>query len=429
VNIYESKRQVYVVDVSVILHCLRAEHLSLSYDIVCLVSAIHAIDRVLEKRPKKGYRKICLTMPVGNVEKLDTVRTKFESALEWLTHDKWQINFEKYPPLQKTILHQQEQLELLSGEVNFSHSALWSGGLDSFTGVFNYLSENPDARLLLVGSGCCPNDLHRLTCLGNDIKRCFPNKIRLLEVPLQIIEGHQKNSYARTRGLLFSTLGILAASKYTTTHKLLAFENGIGAINAPMIHQVFDDMSHSVHPLTLHLISEIYSILLEENLAIENPVLFDTKAQMCRKAVEYGCPEELLLNTHSCDSKGREPGTPHCGVCSSCILRRVSLRQSIGKEDNQYGNQTKNRMEEIHRLQTWAKETYVLLNEGTFPDYDSTEFWGVLQSKPDVSEIKVKLRELYRTYCNEVFNSIYDIAKVESNREQMAYIQKGLSYA
>jgi hypothetical protein len=110
------------------------------------------------------------------------------------------------------------------------------------------------------------------------------------------------------------------------SQSLWVHENGVGAVNLWLNEgQLGVDNARGVHPLSLIRMAEFLGLILPQPLAIKNPCQFSTKAQMCRVLQRPGL-EELIPLTVSCDSFPlRIRGVPQCGLCTSCLLRRLAL--------------------------------------------------------------------------------------------------------
>jgi len=127
----------------------------------------------------------------------------------------------------------------------------------------------------------------------------------------------------RSRGFVFILLGVACAA-LLGQHSLDIYENGVGAINLPFTKaEVGLDHSRSVHPLSLHYMSELISSLFGVAFSIRNPFLFSTKAQMCNILSGDGATD-FIFQTISCDHRHRRKPS-QCGYCSSCLLRRQAL--------------------------------------------------------------------------------------------------------
>jgi len=104
------------------------------------------------------------------------------------------------------------------------------------------------------------------------------------------------------------------------------YENGVGAINLPYTAaQTGAHGTRAMHPVTLRSAEALFGQVLDHKLAISNPSLYRTKADMCS-----ALPDELDTTiglTESCDTAFayRGSGASSCGRCTSCLLRRQSL--------------------------------------------------------------------------------------------------------
>lgn len=408
-NIFDKTSFLVSLNIQKLLNAFPYTLTALDTDILRIVAAIHGADRALPPRPQYGRRIITLTMPVKEYFRLCSIRRKMEAILNWLTHDEWSLCFQQ---IQGKQYPQAEQFDFSSvgeGE-RLSNVALWSGGLDALTGAYSYIAAHQNEGLCLVGSGCNREVFSLQKKVADDMRRHFHKRVQYCDIPLFVEKGRIKNKCARSRGLLFATVGLIFG-RHCKSNKLLVFENGIGAFNIPMTGQNFDEMSHSVHPVPLQMLSELFSELYELMHPIENPCLFHTKSQMCQEALSLGCTEELLLKTQTCDSIGREKGMPQCGVCSSCLIRRISLFQSIGKDDGTYGHQTKDREAGIKRFRTWAFRTQEEIQIGSYPPQTDEVFSEYIQLQKE-GNIHL-IAELVSQFCQEVIESLPFIEKKE----------------
>ena len=100
----------------------------------------------------------------------------------------------------------------------------------------------------------------------------------------------------------------------------------MGALNLPLNEsQLGVDNYRGVHPLSLISARDLFELVLERIIHIQNPFLFKTKAQMC-EGLPIAQLAHLVPQTVSCDGFAqRVTHTPQCGACTSCILRRQSL--------------------------------------------------------------------------------------------------------
>jgi hypothetical protein len=72
----------------------------------------------------------------------------------------------------------------------------------------------------------------------------------------------------------------------------------------------------------------------------QGPLLFRTKSEMCRSISDIEGAPEVASSTITCDSKPRKKydgeSVRHCGLCSSCILRRLSLAATGFEDQTRY---------------------------------------------------------------------------------------------
>lgn len=108
--------------------------------------------------------------------------------------------------------------------------------------------------------------------------------------------------------------------------ELRIYENGVGAINLPLTPaQIGVQATRSTHPLFLRMLTELLRLIFDCEFEITLPFSFSTKGEMCGNLNRS--PWGLLATkTVSCDGfPSRRLGGEHCGTCTSCILRRLSL--------------------------------------------------------------------------------------------------------
>ncbi len=292
-------------------------------DLLDLACSANILDRHVrrgppgtEAWPRQMDHALCLRRPEvwGSTEVHDALMR----LLHWMTEDQWSLVNTPGPVAQPA---RQMRLPLDHGDRKV---VLFSGGLDATAGTAMHL----DAGEALLGVAVETNSAmsayqkgvaSALMALGSGDLKVAPVTFH------RIGERRWEDASRRTRGLLFLVCGWVAARR-TRERTLLVFENGIGALNLPYTAAQSGCMtSRAVHPRTLHLAAELFSLIDESPFAVHNPYLNRTKGWMCSQlpataALACGLSE-------SCDlaAAGRSPLDRRCGRCSSCLLRRVSL--------------------------------------------------------------------------------------------------------
>lgn len=299
---------------------------SLVADLIDLGVAVYTADR-LSYRHLDTHNVIHIELPVRNPDILTSpaIHDLLQVTLRWYTEDDWIFEF----PLRQDEGRQaetQRRLPLFKPQYPVE-VALWSGGLDSFAGACNRLSNAQEKRLTLFGTGGNDYINHLQQDLAIRMESIFPGRIKVINIPIRSsgTKNIKKNSLCRARGFVFLLLGA-ACALLEGQRNLYLYENGVGAINLPYrASEVGIAHSRAVHPTSLVMMSKLISTILGEHFDFHNPFIFQTKAQMCR--VLSTIPSLWLHhNTVSCDSMHRKKGNPRqCGYCTSCLLRRQAL--------------------------------------------------------------------------------------------------------
>ncbi len=207
---------------------------------------------------------------------------------------------------------------------------LFSGGLDSLAGNVVALKENPELHYVCVSATPNRRQEHRQKEQVRSL-RTLPNRsLTHVRIPCWLESASEvpQEPTRRTRGFLFLALGAVCALS-AGTDRLFLYENGVGAINLPYERTpVGIPNSRSVHPWTLLLVARFLQALTEKQFCIENASVFQTKAEMCaHPAVQNMAP---VIATTSCDGSFplQRSRQPQCGLCTSCLLRRLALENS-----------------------------------------------------------------------------------------------------
>lgn len=298
-------------------------------DAVDVAAAVHLADRkVVRGRGNRGWaRDLRLRLPVRclDVWQSAPVRDALFSVLQFATQDNWELEFTERAS-EGRVSETQEHLSLgVAGEP--CEVSLYSGGLDSYAGLVSACKACPEIRHVCVSVTGNPRHLQRQREQLDLLQRTFNTRITHIPVGyhLRSAERQRQERTRRTRGVLFLMVGAVAAL-IAGRAELFLDENGVGAINLPQDgSQIGIDVSRSVHPVTLALVSELVSLLCQEKFTIHNRCIFLTKAEMCRHGAVL-LAAEGIGSTFSCDGfPVRRSRLAQCGFCTSCILRRQAL--------------------------------------------------------------------------------------------------------
>ena len=299
---------------------------AIAVDLLEIALMVHTVDRTIMPSPLRQCR-IQVEFPVRCVDIFNQhhVQRALNEILDWYTGYDWHFHFQQRDLYSRPSEDPQLfQWNTTSHEIDV---ALWSGGLDCLAGLFNRAYENEDRHFVLCGTGSnkVVHKLQKRIFQGLPEELAWRTKLSQVSYHMKTIRGVLSDSpRARSRGFVFMLIGSVCAL-LEGQRELQVYENGIGAINLRFRDsEIGLNHAHSVHPLSLKMLSDWLTDLLGEPFVLRNPFLFWTKAQMCEILVEKNALE-LAYRTETCDRKHRKSGAKQCGRCSSCILRRQAF--------------------------------------------------------------------------------------------------------
>lgn len=343
----------------------------LAQDFLCIASCIYAADKAVPRdgAEDKWTRHLAIEIPVEHVNTWSGVGDALSNCIGFLTGDRWEISFRHAEKrlIQKKARKRLPRYNRPKGQA----VCLFSGGLDSFIGVVDWLIENPTERLLLVGhydrhvSG--PGADQR--ALRDACRQRYGNRFELAQTQVGLSTGGADTNF-RSRSLLFLALGCYFAEILAEGTPVLIPENGPIALNFPLTPARRGSCStRTVHP---HFVESLNRIL--ERVGIRNPIRnpyeLKTKGEMVDDCRDQDFLSSAYALTRSCakanhreawsDRKARS-----CGVCVPCLFRRASLHSS-GRDDEAYGK----RIEAVTSLENTPVDVLALL---AFVRKDPTE--------------------------------------------------------
>ena len=316
------------------LWLLRETFPTLIDDLLDVAMAIYVADRLLKRRRVEGSwqpRQLRVVIPVADPDRWATLKSKLCELLSWLTTDDWELEF-----VLRTTAQRNRPASVVPPRLpERPFVALYSGGLDSLAGAVAQALDPAFDAAVLVGAQAG----HRLkglqvrqhAALAASLPHLRWERLRGFKHPYRprhlgnwdIPEQSQEKSQ-RSRAFLFMVFGAVTAFAYRSD-TLYVYENGIGAINLPYTPSFRGaDMTRAMHPLTLLRAGQFFSDLFGTPFRIENPSLWRTKGEMCQQVHAEGLGDLIGL-TRSCDSFPLREARDQCGLCTSCLLRRLSL--------------------------------------------------------------------------------------------------------
>jgi 7-cyano-7-deazaguanine synthase in queuosine biosynthesis len=300
----------------------------LAVDLLRLAVATYGADKSEQRDHERDRwtRTLELRVAVSEPERWRASAQDFESALRFLTNDRWSIRVRSDGEAGGPA----EQL--------FPADAvcLFSGGLDSLTGAIDLLEAGN--RVMLVGhydsNPLKPRQIHLFKALrdhyGADRVAHRPFYLRLAgandKQARPLPSGREPTT--RSRSFLFISAAAVVASAHGLD-RIHMPENGYIGLNIPLEASRLGACStRTTHPHFMNLLSEAFdSVGL--TIAIENPFRLNTKAEALGDCQNQDLLRSLIESSISCahPEVGRwsREGYGNCGYCYPCIMRRVSL--------------------------------------------------------------------------------------------------------
>lgn len=398
-------------------------------DLIILAMSIFAIDK---KVPRKDFddnwtRQIELYLPVIEIDKWNNVKQRLEEMLNFLSGDKWKINFreskEKYRGNKVN-----KKYKLIKKE-DFDCVSLFSGGLDSFCGALKLLNENK--RTCFIGFKEYKMLGGRQNEIFQNINEAFPgiNKELILfntnpGIPLN--KNGEKNNLgaeitSRSRSFLFLA-GALAVASIIGDVPVYIPENGFIGINVPLTDsRVGSCSTRTTHPYFINRFNEILSDIGITN-KILNPYALKSKGEIVEEVSDLDVFNKTAYKTiscsHPCQSRYDKLQTPmNCGYCYPCLIRRASMNKInyLKDEYNPYNKLSKMFIENNNSVEGKAKDLkavmYSLNRYIKHIDNDNYINRLLLKTgKLELDEIK-KYNRVYRVSMEEIKNMIVELDK------------------
>ena len=276
------------------------------------------------KRNEDCYKTVVVEVDVVNIEIMKLIENKLSNLIRFMTNgENWEIKFKQTE--KKHLDINMKQLGLFQSEIN--SIALLSGGLDAMAGASQELNNNT----LYVTYATNDTEVSKAKNTFDVIKKGSPNSEHVIVEKKQF--AIKKHSTQRTRSLIFLGSALLYADYYKVP-TIKIYENGIMSLNPTF--EFRRKVTKTTHPRTLFYINDILKTV-GINITVINPFCFMTKAEVIDLIPNEW--NDLLKNSKTCSkmpgSKGfqnrKKSGICHCGICTACILRQISVCSSLKK--------------------------------------------------------------------------------------------------
>lgn len=287
------------------------------YDLLLVAAAVNFCDWSFKRSAHCWERAFEVRIPVHEPARWNDapVLNALHRVLQFLTGDKWLIEFvaRKHacePPLEQS-------LQLSNGRAVLA----FSNGLDSHSVAGWFAAENG------------PDSLIRVRVGRGDKTR--PRKVPFTAVPFKVTPfGNNHETSGRGRGFKFAATSGLAAS-LSNVSDIIVPESGSGALGPVLVrfNRMYSDFRN--HPKFFRQMEVFLAALLKHSFTFRQPRLEWTKGESLRAYLEHGqvlrgeAAVKALVETRSCWQTRHYVAVGEtkrqCGICASCMLRRLSL--------------------------------------------------------------------------------------------------------
>lgn len=313
-------------------------------DLLYISMAVYFADRrVLREDTFDGWtRNYTLYIPVLNLDKWKTQKEHLERMVSFLSGDIWSFEFRERS-LNDTEKKVEEKIGSWFLDKKFipDEFCMLSGGLDSFIGAIDLLSENKKIAFVGLyggGKGVKPYQDKVNNVLQDEFSISGDHFFNFNATP---INGNEITT--RTRSFLFFTHAIILASCLDKPTTLYIPENGLISLNIPLTNtRLGSSSTRTTHPYYMKMLQSLL-----DNMGIEvklkNPYQFKTKGEMLLECKKPQLIKQKYSNTMSCshpDQVRYDKNTKplHCGKCLPCSIRRASIIKAYSIDSTGYAD-------------------------------------------------------------------------------------------
>jgi len=301
-------------------------------DLLVLAAHVQAADTRISRATESQdtwTRELRLVVPVSNVARWAAAAPVLKRALDFLTGDRWTIEFRARPGGFAALVPERRGQPI---GPRFNGVSLFSGGLDSLIGAIDVL-EAGGSPLLVSHAAEGAISKSQEECYeglnGHYRQRVFERLRVWMSFKTGFVSGVGSEDTTRARSFLFFSIGVFAGTCLTGSFTLRVPENGLVALNVPLDSLRLGALStRTTHPFYMARWNELL-VALGIPGHLENPYWDKTKGEMVAGCSNGSLLRQLVPYSLSCSSpsKGRwqkqKPG--HCGYCVPCLIRRAAL--------------------------------------------------------------------------------------------------------
>lgn len=312
-------------------------------DLALLAATVTAADTRISRNLNAQdlwTREIALHIPVAAPELWNSQIVLLSKLLNFLTGDRWSLQFHERPEIDGGLVRASSQPRT----INPTSICLFSGGLDSFIGAIDLLSQGFTPLFIshYWDTITCKYQRECSNLLSEYFEQPFDHISARVGFSRKTIEGAGGEDTLRGRSFLFFALAAMAADAVGNEIVINVPENGLISLNVPLDPLRVGALStRTTHPYYMARYNELLRNL-GIDARLDNPYAFKTKGEMALQCRDLLFLRQHAANTMSCsspqsrryDPDPTERAPKHCGRCVPCLIRRASLFSAFGRDDN-----------------------------------------------------------------------------------------------
>lgn len=273
----------------------------------------------LNNSMRMNTRNVELTIPVSNKTRWDDVKNKLERIISFISYDSFKFQFVENEKLKETLDNE-------TFTIDADCVSLFSGGLDSFGGSQYLIKEDKHPFFVSVNHS---NTGKLLKNTHDSLYQKYSKFIFRVQSP----KNYTREYTQFTRSFLYLSFAVAVAEEYDLKDIFIP-ETGVVATQIGLRDSRL--VTRTVHPHFIDLFNELTDELFgQSKFNVKNPFEYNTKSEV----VSHLLPEkkEYISKTVTCPHR-RWYNKKHCGMCMSCVIRKISLVNNNVEVEDEYSS-------------------------------------------------------------------------------------------
>ena len=302
-------------------------------DLLEIAAYTFAADRLVRRGQRRAVefhswsRRIHLRTKVRDLDfwQRSDVREALSKCLEFMTGDaEFSFSFEGGHATAPTSLFDQEDFEYPAGPKD-TEVALFSGGLDSLSGVKRTLART-DRSLVLVSHHGQPGVKGVQRRLSDALASRYPDRVHHYGFACTFTGVRAKEETQRSRSFLYTSIGF-AICQALRSSTLTVYENGITSLNLRRREDLANARaSRTTHPRAIADLQRFLRLVADDGaFKIATPFLWNTKRAVVETLVQSNGGDLIASSVTCTRTFQRSPNATHCGQCFQCLDRRMAM--------------------------------------------------------------------------------------------------------